>query len=176
MVNIVLWLTGLPSSGKTTLARRLRDILIGSGYGVEVLESDEYRRMLTPNPSYTDYERDLFYRSIVVTSYYLYRNGLNVIIDATGHKRSYRDYARRIIRDFIEVYVYAPLKVCMDRDVKGLYRLAVEGIVKTLPGLQVPYEEPARPEVRVNTHIEDVDESIAKIIRYLVDEYDFSLT
>jgi|Deesub1362A_J573_1020465.scaffolds.fasta_scaffold00008_151 adenylylsulfate kinase len=159
-----VWLTGIPSSGKTTLARGLSEKLREMGVKVVILESDELRKLLTPNPQYTEEERDYFYRAMAVIGRYLVDNGISVIFDATAHKRKYRENARKLIKNFIEVYVYAPLEVCLKRDVKGLYSKALKGEIKTLPGLQEPYEEPPEPDVKLETHIETIEASLVKII------------
>ena len=166
-VGWVLWVTGLPSSGKSTVAKGVAGRLRQLGYRVEVLESDELRRILTPNPSYSDEERDWFYRVVVYIAGLLARNGVNVIIDATGNRRVYRDRARRLLPRFAEVYVECPLKVCMRRDVKGLYKKALEGVIRTLPGLQTVYEEPLNPEIMVETDRLTPDESVSVVLREL---------
>ncbi len=162
-----VWLTGIPSSGKSTIARELQRELSKLGIKVQILESDEVRKILTPNPRYDEYERDFFYRALAVIGKYLTDNGVSVIFDATAHKRLYREYARKLIRNFIEVYVYCPLEVAMKRDVKGLYSRALKGIIKTLPGLQVPYEEPVNPEVIVDTSRLSVRECVDEVVRCL---------
>jgi adenylylsulfate kinase len=160
----VMWITGLPSSGKSTLANGVAKRLRGMGLNVEVLESDELRKILTPKPVYSEEERDWFYNVIVYMARLLARNGVNVIIDATGNRRSYRDNARKQIPKFIEVYVKCPLDVCMKRDVKGLYKRALQGVVKTLPGVQTFYEEPLKPEVTVETDRLTVHESVELVL------------
>ncbi len=164
----VIWLTGIPSSGKSTIARALKKALKSYGIKVEVLESDQMRKILTPKPKYTAEERDWFYNTLSWLAWLLYKNGINVIIDATGHKAEYRHRAREMIgSDFIEVYVRCPLEVAMSRDTKGLYKLALEGKIKTLPGLQVPYEEPPSPELVVDTSLESLQNIVNKIIKFL---------
>jgi len=166
-----VWLTGIPSSGKTTLARGLAKKLREMGVKVVILESDELRKLLTPNPQYTEEERDYFYRAMAVIGRYLVDNGISVIFDATAHKRKYRENARKLFKNFIEVYVYAPLEVCIKRDVKGLYSHALKGKIKMLPGLQVPYEEPSEPEIIVETHKESIQESLSKILNKIINPY-----
>ena len=162
--GFAVWLTGVPSSGKTTIAKALEKKLKEKGINVQILESDELRRVLTPKASYTEEERDIFYNAMAYIGWLLVKNGVNVIFDATANKRKYRDNARRLIKNFIEVYVKCPLKVCMERDPKGLYKKALKGEVKRLPGLQAVYEEPSNPEVIVNTDRETVDECVRKIM------------
>lgn len=166
-----VWLTGIPSSGKTTIARGLKKRLVDMGYSVEILESDELRRLLTPKPSYTEDERDFFYRAMAVIGKYLVDRGIVVIFDATAHKRLYREYARNIIENFIEVYLKCPLDVCIHRDVKGLYRKALDGEITALPGLQVPYEEPLNPDIEVDTNMSSIEESVEKILGVIKDSF-----
>jgi adenylylsulfate kinase len=149
--GFAVWLTGIPSSGKSTIAKILASRLRGAGLKVEVLESDEVRRYLTPRPTYSEEERDAFYSALTYIGELLVKNGVNVIFDATAHKRAYREEARRRIKNFVEVYVKCPLEEAMRRDSKGLYRRASLGETSTLPGLQVPFEEPTNPEVMVDT-------------------------
>lgn len=145
-----IWLTGLPASGKSTIAAALKPKLeeIGS---VEVFESDAVRRILTPHPSYSAAERDLFYRSLAFIGARLVAHGVTVIFDATANRRAYRDFARSLIPRFIEVAVECPLELAMQRDYKGTYQRGQRGESATVPGLQDPYEAPANPEIRIDT-------------------------
>lgn len=163
----VMWITGLPSSGKSTIARGLVERLRKLGIRVEALESDELRRVLTPNPSYSEEERLWFYGVLVYIAGLLAKNGVNVIIDATGNRRIYRDLARRRFKRFVEVYARCPIETCMKRDVKGLYRRALEGSLKTLPGLQTPYEEPTNPEIIVDTDRLRPEEAVEAVLEGL---------
>lgn len=164
MSGFAVWLTGIPSSGKSTIAKRLEERLRAYGVDVEVLESDEVRRRLTPHPTYTEEERDAFYSALVFIGELLVKHGVNVIFDATAHKRAYRDEARRRISKFIEVYVKCPLDEAMRRDPKGLYRRALKGELSSLPGLQVPYEEPLDPELVVDTLKVGPDEAAEAVV------------
>jgi len=171
MESLAIWLTGIPSSGKSTIARALKKRLEKLGCKVAILESDELRKLLTPNPKYTEEERDQFYRTMAVIGKYLVDHGICVIFDATAHKRRYREYARSIIERFLEVYVYAPLETCIQRDVKGLYSKAFKGEIKTLPGLQVKYEEPMNPDVKVETHRQSVEEAVEKRLQKIKNRF-----
>jgi len=146
-----VWLTGLPASGKSTIAAALKPKLEAMGCAVEVLESDAVRRVLTPHPTYSDAERDLFYRALAFMGARLVAHGVTVIFDATATKRAYRDFARSLIAKFVEVSVECPLELAMQRDYKGTYKRGQRGETSTVPGLQSPYEPPLNPEVRIDT-------------------------
>ena len=151
MAPFALWLTGLPASGKSSIVARLLPKLASLDITVEVLESDAVRRILTPEASYSKEERDLFYRALGFMGARLLAHGVNVIIDATASRRAYREFARTLIPDLLEVSVECPLQVCMDRDKKGTYRRGLQGESSTVPGLQDPYEAPLSPDLIINT-------------------------
>ncbi|MFN2243769.1 MAG: adenylyl-sulfate kinase, partial [Anaerolineae bacterium] len=117
--GFALWLTGLPSSGKTTLAHALRRLLAERGIAVQILDSDELRRRLTPNPTYSAEERDWFYNIVTFLAELLTANGVNVLIAATASRQAYRQAARERIARLAEVYVECPPDVCRARDPKG---------------------------------------------------------
>ena len=146
-----IWLTGLPASGKSTIAAALRPQLEQLKLSVEVLESDAVRRILTPTATYSLAERDLFYRALAFMGARLVAHGVTVIFDATASKRAYRDFARSLIPRFIEVAVECPLGLAMQRDYKGTYQRGQRGESSTVPGLQDPYEAPLHPEARIDT-------------------------
>lgn len=162
-----VWITGLPSSGKTTIAKAVRGRLEERGVGVQILESDEVRRVLTPRPTYTEEERETFYSALAYIGGLLAENGVNVIFDATANRRRYREEARSRIERFLEVYVKCPLEVCIERDVKGIYRRALKGEAKTVPGLQAPYEEPLEPDVTIDCVTDSPEEAANRIIETL---------
>ena len=169
--GFAIWLTGLPSSGKSTLANLLAKQLNKPGVQVKVLDSDELRKILTPKPTYSPQERDWFYKVLAHIGYLLTDAGVNVIFAATANKRSYRTRARKLFKNFLEVYVQCPLETCMKRDTKGLYAKAKTGQTITMPGLQDSYEIPKNPEVTVETNRQSPDESIQKIIGKLKNLY-----
>ncbi|MBH0209909.1 MAG: adenylyl-sulfate kinase [Nitrospira sp.] len=149
--SFAIWLTGLPASGKSTIAAALRPQLEQLKLSVEVLESDAVRRILTPTATYSLAERDLFYRALAFMGARLVAHGVTVIFDATANKRAYRDFARSLIPRFIEVAVECPLGLAMQRDYKGTYQRGQRGESSTVPGLQDSYEAPLNPEVRIDT-------------------------
>ena len=165
-----IWLTGLPASGKSTIAAALKPKLekIGS---VEVFESDAVRRILTPHPTYSDAERDLFYHALAFMGAKLVSHGVMVIFDATANKRAYRDFVRSLIPRFIEVWVECPLELAMQRDYKGTYQRGKRGESSTVPGLQEPYEVPLNPEVRIDTTKVKAEEAAEMIMKVVKEKY-----
>jgi len=162
-----IWFTGLPASGKTTLAHALADELAARGLPVQVLDSDALRQVLTPEPSYTEEERAWFYGTMVTIGRLLAQNGINVLLAGTAHRRAYRDRARQAFGRFAEIYVRCSLETCMERDEKGVYAKALAHQASTVPGLQVPYETPQSPEVTVDTELQTVSECTRHIVSRL---------
>lgn len=162
-----LWITGLPASGKSTIVSALCPQLKALGLTVEVLESDEVRRVLTPTPTYSQAERDLFYRALAFTGQRLVTHGITVLFDATAARQAYRDYARLVIPRFAEVAIDCPLEVCMKRDRKGTYQRGQQGLSATVPGLQVLYEKPANPELTIDTTILEPGEAARRILDFV---------
>jgi len=157
----------------------LKKILRKYGVCAQLLSSDVMRKFVTPNPKYTEEEREMVYRAIVFTSKLLTENGANVIIDATGNRRKFRDLARREIRKFAEVYIKCPLEICMERESKrvdkyapkNIYKKGLEGKSRTVPGLGVPYEEPLNPEVIVNSEKLDPLKCAQIIFNYIEENF-----
>ena len=145
-MSFAVWLTGLSGSGKSAIATALLERLRGRGISAAVLESDVLRKQLTPFATYDESERDDFYATVADLAAWLVSRGKPVIIDATANRRAYRDRARRAIERFAEVYVSTPLEVCAARDTKGFYK---SKDVRTLPGVQAPYEPPRAPELAI---------------------------
>jgi adenylylsulfate kinase len=149
--GFALYLTGLPASGKTTLARALQEMLCQQGISVQILDSDQMRRILTPNPSYSSQERNWFYDVVAFIAALLTNNGVNVVIAATAPLQAHRKAARARIDRFAEVYVHCPPEVCRARDPKGLWERADRGEIQTLPGAGAPYERPVSAEITVDS-------------------------
>lgn len=168
--GFAIYLTGLPSSGKTTLAHALREMLSQRGISVQVLDSDEMRRILTPNPTYSSPEREWFYEVLAFIASLLVNNGVNVIIAATAPLQAHRQAARSRIHRFAEVYLHCPPEVCRARDPKGLWKRADAGEIRTLPGAGVPYEPPESPEMRVDTEHLSAQKAASLVIGPLKDK------
>lgn len=165
--GFAVWLTGLPSSGKSTLAAALSNQLETRGIHAAVLESDALRRVLTPQPTYSEEERNTFYGAMAYIGRLLAEHGVPVIFDATANRRAYRDHARREIARFVEVYVDCPLEVCIARDPKGIYKRGREGAANTVPGLQAAYEPPEHPDLVVHADREPADQAARRVIAEL---------
>ncbi len=166
----VIWITGLPGSGKSTVA----DALKVKVRDVVILRMDDLRKIATPHPTYSEEERDLLYRSLVFTARKLYESGKNVVIDATAHLKKWRDLVRELIPDYYEVYLKCSLEECADRErsrkdthgaPKDIYKKAGAGW--PVPGVNVPYEEPVNPEITIDTETTEIEEAVALIMNKL---------
>ncbi len=167
MKGFTLWFTGLPCSGKSTLAERLEGILLERGLKVEVLDGDVVRTNLSKGLGFSKKDRDTNIRRIGFVCNLLTRNDVAAIAAAVSPYKEIRDEVREMIGRFVEVFVKAPVDVLKERDVKGMYKKALAGEIKNFTGVDDPYEEPQKPEVLVETDKESVDESVAKIVRTL---------
>lgn len=164
-----VWITGLPASGKSTIAAKLTAQLSARGVDAAVLESDELRKIFTPHPRYDPEERDIFYRQMVYVGILLTKHGVPVVFDATANRRVYRDWAREQISRFVEAYVECPLVTCMARDPKGIYRRAREGDAQTVPGFQAAYEVPEKPEVVLQGDRDTPEDAARRIVTKLAE-------
>lgn len=177
-----IWITGLPGSGKTVIAEKVRNVLEEEdGCEVKVLELDEIRRFITPQPSYSNGERELVYASLLYMAILLLESGKPVIIDATANRRRYRERARVTLQNFAEVYVKCSLDICMSRERQrkakyspaDIYMRAIEnGAEARVPGVNVPYEEPLNPEVVVDSETMSVDACAVKVVEFVRERYD----
>lgn len=147
MSGCVIWFTGLPASGKTTLSLSLSAELARLGVPACVLDGDVMRGLLTPRLGYSDDERREFYAVLARLAAELAKQGLVVLVPATAHLRAYRQYARELAPRFLEVWVATPLEECRRRDPKGLYASA-ENVPGHLPGVDLAYEVPLHADVR----------------------------
>ena len=147
MKGMVVWITGLPSSGKSLLAERLWRRLVHAKRPCVVLDGDAVRAASKPTPGYDEASRDAFYETLAGLAALLANQGLVVLVPATSHLRAHRDKARSLAPEFLEVYLRAGPDSCARRDAKGLYAAAREGKVSSLPGFDVAYEPPDAPDI-----------------------------
>lgn len=165
--GFVVWFTGLPSAGKSTLARLLERELVQRGWPVEVLDGDEVRLRLTKGLGFSREDRDENIRRISFVAGLLAKHGVAAITAAISPYRVAREEARREVGRFVEIYVKCALDTCVQRDVKGLYRRALAGEISTFTGISDPYEEPVAPELTVETDREGAPESVGRILARL---------
>jgi len=169
--GFAVWITGLPASGKTTVATALSRTLRGIGIKLAVLESDALRQAFPSREAYNELDREYFYASLAFIGRILTEHGVSVIFDATANRRSYRDRARHQIGRFVEVFIECPLEICMRRDPKGIYRRAREGQADHVPGLQTVYEPPEEPDVVIRGDQDDPEQGIVRILDILTSKH-----
>ncbi|MGD1871901.1 MAG: adenylyl-sulfate kinase [Mastigocoleus sp.] len=162
--GVTVWFTGLSGAGKTTICRAVEQKLREQGCKIEVLDGDVVRTNLTKGLGFSKEDRDENVRRIGFVGQLLTRNGVIVLVSAISPYQAIRDEVRHKVGNFIEVYVNAPLKVCEERDVKGLYKKARTGEIKNFTGISDPYEPPTNPEVECRTDIEDLSQSVNKVL------------
>jgi len=143
----VVWITGLPSSGKSTLAARIAKRLRTDGRAVAVLDGDQVRAALDPRPGYDAQSRARFYGTLARVAALLARQGLVAVVAATANRRAFRERARQLAPRYLEVFVDVPVAECAARDAKGLYAASRHGTVRELPGIDSEFERPEAPDV-----------------------------
>ena len=166
-IGHTIWFTGLSGSGKTTIANKVANYLRKQGIPVVVLDGDEVRKTLSADLGYTKEDRDRHIKRVAHVCKILTDNHILTISCVISPTKEIRDYARSLIKNFIEVYIKCSYEKCEQRDVKGLYKKAKEGEIQNFVGISVPYEEPDHPEVVLDTEKETVDESVHKLLTAL---------
>lgn len=166
-----IWITGPPGSGKTTLARGVAAALEARGITLKVLELDEIRKVVTPAPAYSETERDVVYRALAYMAKLLTEAGVPVIVDATAHRRAWRELARSLIPAFAEVQLLCPVEVCRERERRRRPGYAPRAIYDragtpgaTVPGVDVAYEVSPRAELTLNTDEGDLWTQIQEVL------------
>ncbi len=167
--SAILWFTGLSGSGKSTLAHALEEKLFEMGIHTYVLDGDNIRTGLNKDLGFSPEDREENIRRIGEVAKLFVDAGIITLTAFISPYRKDRNFVRNLVDEgeFIEIYVKCPLEVCEQRDVKGLYKKAREGIIKNFTGIDDPYEEPEKPEIIVETDRETVDESVNKILSFL---------
>lgn len=165
--GVTVWFTGLSGAGKTTLSRAVAETLRSRGCRLEILDGDIIRQNLTKGLGFTKADRDENIRRIGFVSHLLTRNGVIVLVSAISPYREIRQEVRQKIGSFVEVFVNAPLAICEERDVKGLYKRARAGEIKGFTGIDDPYEHPLHPDIECRTDLEELSQSVAKVIQKL---------
>jgi adenylylsulfate kinase len=149
--GFVVWLTGLSGSGKTTIARIVEDAVKSMNHCVVVLDGDEIRRHLSPDLGFSKRDRELNVERVAYLSHILSRSGIIAIVAFISPFRTSRDHARKLIGDFVEVWVKCSLETCKKRDPKGLYAKVMRGEITDFTGIDQDYEIPLNPEIILDT-------------------------
>ena len=165
--GVTLWFTGLPCSGKSAIADKLADMLRERGYRVERLDGDIVRQSLTRDLGFSRADRDENIRRVTFVAKLLTRNDVFVLTSFISPYRDIRAESRGEIGSFVEIYTKCPLEKCMERDIKGMYKKAIEGKIKEFTGISDPYEEPENPEILLETDKETLEESTLKVLAYI---------
>ena len=169
--SAILWFTGLSGSGKSTLANAVNAALFNKGLSSYVLDGDNIRHGLCKDLGFSDSDREENIRRIGEVSKLFLDAGIIVLTAFVSPFRSDREKARRLVKenDFVEIFCAANLEVCEERDTKGLYAKARAGQIKDFTGISSPYEEPQKPELKVDTGLKGLDESVDEVISKLIE-------
>lgn len=169
--GLVVWLTGLSGSGKSTIARTVENTLKNMNHHcVVVLDGDEIRRHLNPDLGFSKRDREIHIERVAYLSHILSRSGIITIVALISPFRTSRDYARKILGgDFIEVWVKCSLETCKKRDPKGLYAKVKMGEITNFTGIDQDYEIPLNPEITLDTDKETVQQCSQKMLQKLKD-------
>ena len=165
--GFVIWLTGLPGSGKTTIAQKLLKELKQRNLKVELFDGDEVRRNLSKGLGFSKEDRDTHNKRIIYVCKLLTRNSVNAIVSLISPYRSTRAYARQNLPKFVETYLKCSIEECIKRDPKGLYKKALAGEITNMTGIQDPYEEPQNPELTLDTENDSSNNNLSKTIKKL---------
>jgi len=173
--SIVIWITGLSGSGKTTVAKGLELELHKRGYLTKLLDGDNVRTGINNNLRFTEEDRKENIRRIAEVSTLFMKAGVILINCFISPTKEIRDQAREIVgeKDFFEIFVNTPLNVCEERDIKGLYAKARAGLIKNFTGIDSPYEEPENPAVEIKTEEQNIDESVQHVLKVLLPRIEF---
>ena len=165
--GITLWFTGIPASGKSAIAREVRDLLADRGLPVELLDGPEVRQSLSRGLTFTREDREENVRRIGYVAKLLSRNGVIAICASVSPYRATREEIRQHVTNFVEIYVECPIQVAEQRDTEGLYAQARAGVIEDFTGVSDPYEPPERPEVHIRSHEESVASAATKVVKTL---------
>jgi len=165
--GFTVWFTGLPCSGKSTIADAVAGELRKGRPSVERLDADIIRKHLWRELGYSKEDRDENIRRATYLAQLLTRNGVAVITSFISPYRELREHARREIGDFVEVYVRCPVEVCMKRDTRGMYKKALAGDIHNFTGVSDPYEEPLHPEVLIESDKEPLAQGVGRVMAKL---------
>jgi adenylylsulfate kinase len=167
MRSLAIWITGLPASGKSTIAGLVQNHFKSKNIPVIILDGDEIRKTLSKDLGFSPEDRKEHNRRVIEIVKLLVKNEITAIIPLISPYRETREAARKEIPNFVEVYTKASLDTCIKRDPKGLYKKAQKGDISNMTGISSPYEEPQNPEIILDTEKSTPKECLDKIISYL---------
>ncbi|HUW26065.1 MAG TPA: adenylyl-sulfate kinase [Gallionella sp.] len=167
--SAVLWFTGLSGAGKSTLAHAVEEELHQRGCHTFVLDGDNVRHGLCGDLGFSEQDRKENIRRVGEAAKLFIEAGVIVLTAFISPFREDRERVRKLIgaADFIEIYCHCPLEVCEERDVKGMYKKARQGLIKNFTGISSPYEEPTQPELSIDTGAEPLEECVGQVVQYL---------
>ena len=169
--SAILWFTGLSGSGKSTLANAVNAALFEQGLATYVLDGDNIRHSLCKDLGFSDSDREENIRRIGEVAKLFLDAGVIVLTAFVSPFRADRDKARKLVDvdDFIEIHCAADLSICEERDTKGLYAKARAGEIKDFTGISSPYEDPASPELKINTGEQNLEKCVESVLKTLLD-------
>ncbi|MBN1656916.1 MAG: adenylyl-sulfate kinase [Anaerolineae bacterium] len=162
--GVTVWFTGMSGAGKTALAIPLEEELRRRGLKVERLDGDIVRQSLTRDLGFSKEDRDKNIERVTFVAKLLTRNGVAVLCSFISPYRAVRAKVAEEVGNFVEVYCHASLEALMARDVKGLYKKALAGEIENFTGISDPYEAPENPDVMIDSGVETLEESLAKVL------------
>ena len=167
----VIWITGIPASGKSTIATLLKEYYQKRNLPADILDGDDIRKTLSKDLGFSSQDRKEHNRRVIIVAKLLSKNGIITIVPLISPYRETRELARKEIPNFVEIYVKASVDTCIKRDPKGLYKKAKNGEITNLTGLQSPYEEPQNPEIILDTEKHSKEECLDTVTSYLEENY-----
>lgn len=172
MGGTVIWFTGLPCSGKTTIAKELAKILQKYLYDVEVLDGDTVRQSLTHDLGFSKEDRNENIKRVTFVAKLLAKHNVIVLASFVSPYAERRKQTRKDVEElgipFVEVYVQCPVDICKQRDIKGMYKKALEGKIKNFTGVNDPYEDPVNPDIMLHTDTEDIVGCTLSVLMHLL--------
>jgi len=172
MKGYTFWFTGLSSSGKTTIATKVKERLNDQNIPVILLDGDVVRKHISSDLGYTKSERDQHIKRVADICELITNNGVINIACVISPTKEIREYARKRIKNFSEIYVKCSLETCKKRDVKGYYKRYEQGFLNNFVGLNIPYEEPEDPELTLDTEKNSIEYCVEKLLLHIKEESD----
>lgn len=165
--GLVVWFTGLPCSGKTTLSKEIEKYFQKRNLPIQRLDGDVVRKTISEDLGFSKKDRDINIKRMAYVAQMLSGHGINVVLAFVSPYQNMRNFSRSLQENFIEIYVRCDIKKCKERDVKGMYASAEKGEIKDFTGVQDPFEEPCDPEITVDTKNKSIEKNVQEIINYI---------